>query len=283
MEPVISNSLRHLRIADLELFVTAANLKNLTKAAAIHNLSQSAASAAIQRVELAFAKPLCRHERRQFRLTHAGNDMLPRIEAWLRHFRENVAVDIRPPIRLATTQAIARVVIPTLLPIDSIDLLLMRPDIAYKAILEDEADLAIVPDNFSWSGVQSVEIGYGSFGLFASSKDAPKTPVLLPENQIEVLNLIQRWSQTHKEPLEIKSRIPSWSLIADLCVNSQEVGFLPDFLAQKVGLYPVTWQPKTSSYRLLALHRSTENGLQSRLNEFVQGCRAAFSSKRNTP
>lgn len=47
----MNQALRHLRIADLELFITAAHLKNLGKAALIHNLSQSAASASIMRVE----------------------------------------------------------------------------------------------------------------------------------------------------------------------------------------------------------------------------------------
>jgi len=39
--------LRDLRIADLELFITAAQLKNLSKAALFHHISQSAASAAL--------------------------------------------------------------------------------------------------------------------------------------------------------------------------------------------------------------------------------------------
>ncbi|MBS0648534.1 MAG: hypothetical protein JSS10_04825 [Verrucomicrobia bacterium] len=39
-------SLRDLRIADLELFITAAHLRNLGQAATLHHLSQSAASAA---------------------------------------------------------------------------------------------------------------------------------------------------------------------------------------------------------------------------------------------
>ena len=47
------NRLSHLRISDLELFITAAHLKSLSKAASFHNLSQSAASTAILRVEAA--------------------------------------------------------------------------------------------------------------------------------------------------------------------------------------------------------------------------------------
>lgn len=50
----MNNLLSHLRLADLELFITAGYLKNLSKAAALHNLSQSAASTVISRVELAF-------------------------------------------------------------------------------------------------------------------------------------------------------------------------------------------------------------------------------------
>ncbi len=273
---MIGNALRHLKIADMELLVTAASLKNLTKAAALHNLSQSAASAAIKRVEIAFGRALCRHERRQFRLTNDGNSLIPKIEQWLRQFKEDVATEIHRPIRLATTHAIARVIIPSLLRVDAIDLLLMRPDRGYRAVLEDEADLTIVPDNFPWEGLHSVEIGVGSFGLFSSAKDVPLSPVLLPENQIEVLKLIQRWNQTHKKTIAIKSRIPSWSLIADLCAGSKEVGFLPDFLAKKMGLFPVAWQPRMSSYRLLLLHASLEEQMELRLNNIINCCIKVF-------
>ena len=62
----IENSLKNLRIADLELFITAAHMKNLGKSALFHHLSQSAASTAIQRVESAFGISLCMHEKRQF-------------------------------------------------------------------------------------------------------------------------------------------------------------------------------------------------------------------------
>ena len=53
------NRLSHLRISDLELFITAAHLKSLSKAASFHNLSQRAARTAILRVEAAFERPLC--------------------------------------------------------------------------------------------------------------------------------------------------------------------------------------------------------------------------------
>ncbi len=109
--------LRDLRIADLDLFIAAAHLKNLGRAAALHHLSQSAASVAIQRVEKAFGRPLCAHERRQFRLTKEGQLLLPRAESWLRHLRETIVTQEPLPIRLVTTHAIARVCFPAVLPI----------------------------------------------------------------------------------------------------------------------------------------------------------------------
>jgi DNA-binding transcriptional LysR family regulator len=148
----MNNLLSHLRIADLELFITAGHLKNLGKAASLHNLSQSAASAAIARVEQAFGQALCTHEKRHFRLTHQGASLIPAAEDWLRHFREKVATNLPRPLRLATTQAIARAVISAILPIETIELKLMRPDRAFDAVLNDTADIALVPDNSPWSG-----------------------------------------------------------------------------------------------------------------------------------
>ena len=270
--------LSYLRIVDLELFMTAAHLKSLGKAASFHNLSQSAASAAILRVEAAFDRPLCTHEKRQFRLTVEGAALVPKAEAWLKQFRDTIATDAPRPIRLATTHAIARVVMPAILSVESIDLTLMRPDGAYGAVLTDEADIALVLDNAPWGGVTSIEVGTGSFQLYSASSKAPLAPVILPENQIEVLSLMQRWEQVHKKRLEIKARIPSWALITDICADSQEVGFLPDFLAKKAGLHPVSWQPQPSSYRILVLYRPSGEAFQTRLNRFIHQCQEIFAS-----
>lgn len=269
--------LSYLRMADLELFITAAHLKSLGKAASFHNLSQSAASAAILRVEAAFDRPLCTHEKRQFRLTAEGATLIPKAEAWLKQFRDTIATDAPRPIRVVTTHAIARVVVAALLSVDSIDLTLMRPDGAYEAVLMDEADIAIVLDNAPWEGVTSVEVGAGSFQLYSKSSKAPLTPVILPENQMEVLSLMQKWEQVYKKRMEIKARIPSWSLIADICAGSQEVGFLPDFLAKKAELFPVSWQPEPSQYRILALYRPSAEPFQRRLDGFIHQCREIFT------
>jgi DNA-binding transcriptional LysR family regulator len=252
----LTATLRHLRIADLELFITAARLKSLGKAAKLHHLSQSASSAAIVRVEEAFARPLCTHEKRAFNLTKEGLHILPKAEAWLKNLQDELLSDAVPPIRLATTHAIARVCVPALLPHEAIDVQLMRPDSAYGAVLRDEADVAIVLDNARWEGVKATELGTGSFQLYSRKRRAPKGPVLLPEDQIEVLTLQQRWQDMHAMPLAIKSRLPSWSLIADICSRSYEIGFLPDFLALQSDMRPVVWQPPPSSYRVLALSRT---------------------------
>jgi DNA-binding transcriptional LysR family regulator len=266
---LFSGSLRDLRIADVDLFVATAHLKNLGKAAALHHLSQSAASSAIHRVEQAFGRPLCTHERRQWQLTKEGQLLLPRVENWLRTLRETVATQETSPIRLATTHAIARVCISSVLALESVDLKLMRPDSAYGAILRDEADIALVLDNAPWEGVVATEIGKGKFQLYSTQKTAPQGAVLLPEDQIEVLTLQQRWQQLHGQPLAVKARLPSWSLIADICSSSAEIGFLPDFLAQQAGLHPVAWQPSPSRYRILALYRNTTPAFQERLDKLL--------------
>lgn len=264
-------------MADLELFITAAHLKNLGKAASLHHLSQSAASAAIQRVEIAFGKPLCTHEKRQFGLTQEGQQLLPRAESWVRALHETVATQAPVPLRLVTTHAIARVSIPTILSLENIELKLMRPDSAYAAILHDEADIALVLDNAPWEGVIATEVGKGCFQLYSTQTETQPGPVLLPEDQIEVLTLQQRWQQVYNTPLAIKARLPSWSLIADICAHSSEVGFLPDFLALQLRLHPVSWQPAPSRYRLLALYRNGGSAFQKRLEPLLRQWRHVFN------
>jgi hypothetical protein len=101
-------------------------------------------------------------------------------------------------------------------------------------------------------------------------------PVLLPEDQMEVLALQQSWHQEHGVSLPVKSRIPSWTLIAHICRDSKEVGFLPDFLAKKFGLHPVLWQAASSEYRVLAIYRKEEKHLQGRFASILKELRSVF-------
>jgi hypothetical protein len=73
----------------------------------------------------------------------------------------------------------------------------------------------------------------------------------------------------------VKSRIPSWSLIAAICSETNEVGFLPEFLAKKHQLYPVCWQPTPTKYRILAIHKSNEH-LQKRFQKIIKELQKVF-------
>jgi len=272
----LENSLKNLRVADVELFITAAHMKNLGKSATFHHLSQSATSTAIQRVEAAFGVSLCTHEKRQFRLTREGQILLPRLENWVKQLKDLIVSKDQIPIRLVTTHAIAQIAVPALLSIDSIDFKHMRPDRAYAAILHGEADIALVLDNAPWKGVIASEIGKGCFQLYCKEAQTSLKPVLLPEDQMEVLSLQQSWQQTHGYSLPVKSRIPSWSLIANICAESTEIGFLPDFLGKKLGLHPVLWQPTPSQYRVLAIYRSSDKHLQERFDRLFDELRNVF-------
>lgn len=266
--------LKNLRLADLELLITAAQLRSLGKAAEFHHLSQSAASTAVQRVEAAIGVLLSSHEKRQFRLTQEGQRLLPRLEEWVKQLKDLVLGSELPPIRLVTTHALAQIAVPALLSIDLIDFKHLRPDRAYSAILRGEADIAIVLDNSPWKNVEALEIAKGQFRLYAQSSAPEVQPVLLPEDQIEVVSFQQRWQQAFTFPLPIKSRIPSWSLIAHICARSSEVGFLPDFLAAKFDLQPVKWQPAASSYRVLAIYKQAQK--QPRFDRLIQQLQTSF-------
>ncbi|MFW9873775.1 MAG: LysR family transcriptional regulator [Candidatus Thorarchaeota archaeon] len=273
----MENSIKNLRIADLEIFISAAHIKNLGKSAILHHLSQSAASAAIQRVEFAFGIDLCAHERRQFKLTREGEILLPKIENIVKQIRDLIISKDEIPIRLVTTHAIAQIAVPPLLSLKKIDFKHMRPNRAYHEILHGMSDIALVLDNFPWKGVISAEIGKGHFQLYCKDKNTSIKPILLPEDQMEVLQLQQNWKQVHGYSLPIKSRIPSWSLIAQICSNSKEIGFLPDFLAKKFNLHPVLWQPSICSYRILAIYKNVGKQLKNRFENILKILCEVFS------
>lgn len=272
----METSLRNLRVADVEIFITAAHMKSLGKSASFHHLSQSAASTAIQRVEAAFGLSLCTHEKRQFGLTREGQLLFPRIEQWIKHLRELIVSKDQIPLRVATTHAIAQIAVPALLSMENIDFKQLRPDHAYAALLQGKADIALTLDNAPWKGVIASEIGRGSFQLYSKNPEINLKAVLLPEEQMEVLCLQQNWQQVHGYPIPVKTRIPSWSLIASICAESEEIGFLPDFLAKKFNLHPVLWQPAPSHYRLLALYKNPGKILQERFDLLLQKLIQAF-------
>lgn len=126
-------------------------------------------------------------------MTKEGQLLRARAESWLKKLKETLPADDQQPIRLTTTHAIARVAIPVLLTVEFVELKLMRPDSAYGAILSDETDIALVLDNAPRKGVTAVEIGKGKFQPFLSQKNARESPIFLPEDQMEVLTLQQRW------------------------------------------------------------------------------------------
>lgn len=274
---MLEKSLRNLRVADLELFISAAHMKNLGKSASIHNISQSAASAAIQRVEAALGLRLCEHRKRQFELTRQGTMLLPKLEKWIRGLQNIVSEDDKTPIRFVTTHAMAQIAIPALYEIDNIEFSCKRPDKAYTSIINGEADIALVLDNAPWKGVISTQISTGSFQLYSSDLDKTISPIVLPEDSIEVLSLLQSWQQVHDSSLPVKSRIPSWSLIASICEKSTEVGFLPDFIAKKYKLHPVRWQPSPSQYRILAIYKKVNFLQQDRIDSIIKKLRSEFS------
>jgi len=252
-------SLKNLRVADAELFISAARMGNLGKAAKIHFLSQSAASTAIFRLETAFNIALCTHQKKKFTLTNEGEILLLRLEKWIEQLKKMVLKSEDVPIRIVTTHAISIVAVPGLFSLGNVEFKNQRIEKAYTAVLHDEADIALVLDNASWSGLVATEVGRGTFQLYSKDPHVPLKGVLLPEDQMEVLALQQTWKEVKGYFLPVKARIPSWSLIANICFESDEVGFLPDFLAKKYHLHPVMWQPPSSRYRILVLHKNTDD------------------------
>ncbi len=276
-EVILNRNLSHLRLIDLQLLISAYKFNSLTKAAKHHHLSQSAASSAIQRVESAFGQTISTHEKRQFTLSPTGQSIVTRAEKWLLQFDTDVIKAKPAPIRIVTTHAMARMIISANILEYPIELKLMRPDKSYLALQQDKADLAIVPGNAAWKDVNASEISSGFFQLYSSKNILSPEPILLPEDQIEVLELKRKWQNQYKCPIPTIACIPSWSLIADICCNSEKVGFLPDFLSLNTNLKPVNWQPAPSKYKILALYRKQKTPISDEIQTIITQLRHEFN------
>ncbi len=266
-EGSINHSQRNLHQTDP---VQIMGVPNMNKAATLQ-----AASTAIHTLgHLLYAA----QEFRKFRLTTKEELFIsPCIETWMRCLSPP-PTETFPPIKIVTSHSIAKTILPLSIKLDTLELLLMEPSAAHRAIIKGTADIAIVLDSPSISeGVFSTEIGKGYFQLYSLHTSPQPVPILIPDNSAETLPFLHKWRQTNSYPLNIKARFPNWALIADVCLYSNEVGLLPDFLATHTPLHPVSWQPIPSPYRLLVLHRKQNARMQQRIDTLIQAWSHLFT------
>lgn len=259
----------------MEIFISAAHMNSLGLSAAFHHLSQSAASAAIQRVEAAFGTALCTHEKRRFRLTQRGSSLLSKMEELVAQLH-NLVVP-KHELKVITSDSLARIAIPCLFSIQGIDFNLLPSDKMHPAFLHNQSNIGLVLDTSIWTGVVTNIIGSGYFQLYCRDKDVPSKPILVSENGEEVLALQRRSREVNGIPLSVHLRIPSWWLIGEICSNSLEVGFIPDFVGKTFQLSPVKWQPAKFEYHILIIYIKAQKELSDKFDLIVSKLRTAFS------
>ena len=132
----------YFELQSLEQFVVLARTRNFTKAAAELNLSQSALSRAIQKLEEQLGSPLFDRKPREVMLTDLGELMMERAKAILKlmddTFAEIAEASRRGRIRLGAIPTIAPYLLPSLLS----SFAKKHPDISVM-VQEDTTDMLI--------------------------------------------------------------------------------------------------------------------------------------------
>lgn len=266
-----------LRISDLQIFYTAARLNGLGKSAIFHNISQSAASTAVQRVERSLKMNLCAHEKRIFELTPEGQNLLPKIKDFLEQARflnlpEN-------QFRVCMPYSIGSVCIPSLISMPEIHYLFERPDNGYAKILQNKAELAIVIDNYNWKDVLSSDVYFGFFSFFSKKTKISSTDsFLISREDREVENLKENYFKKKKKHLPVSMNITSWSVIAKVCEFSDQIGFLPDFVGKRHKLNEIDLDLVKIPYTVKILHNDIRMQFKQTFETVVNELKESFKS-----
>lgn len=269
-------------IAEIRLFRTAALKQSISKAAAAHHLSQSAASTAIGRLEKALNLPLLEHGKNRFQITPHGYKLLACLEKFEQSIEEIESLKRDPqkgPWRLALSHSLAVAILPKLLkhmnkvfPGIRIEVHIGHAIEVAELISKGEQDIGLIVDQKDPLPCQRTPIFEGSFCLYSKTLCPPDTPVLLDCEKQESVILKGLYEERWHKSLPIEMNIASWEVIAALAENGSGVGFLPNIMQiSHPQLKVIDWGLEPIPYEISALTRGSASafGIQPLIDEFI--------------
>ncbi len=241
-----------MNINHLKYFVDAANLGDLSKAARLNFVTQSAVSRAISKLEEDLSVELVIHKQNCFQLTEAGeavkNHSVGVFESLdqLKEIAGEYGKGLRGPIRLGCNEAIASRLIGPMLPKIARQYPEIRPSILLgntdsiqKMIDQGEVDFGIVMDDGEVHKLYKTAKAYsGTFVVVKSPKfkdGSLKDHLIVSRTKPGGLNdrYAREYKRAYGESIVPKMVIASWQVIMDLAIKKCGYALIPLFLCKE--------------------------------------------------
>ncbi|WP_413569061.1 LysR family transcriptional regulator [Bdellovibrio sp. HCB117] len=264
-----------LNLNHLKYFISAAKAGGLGASAKAHNVSQSAISQAIRKLEESLGCDLLIHSRNSFKLTKEGEYLVENSESifkqidFLKDQIQSLNSEVAGRVTLATSSTVAQFLLPSLLKdlktrYPKIQLHVTIGDVAFIVgeVKSGRAELGIVIDDGHFAGLERKLLKEGSFACITSAeiKASFKKPEFLVTREspgVEELRQVYK-KRFHSEPA-IGVEVESWEAIVSMAQMGLGVGFIPEFILDyhsKVKVIPQLEElGKKIRYKMYVVHK----------------------------
>lgn len=249
----------HTNLLFLRYFVDAVELRSVSMAAKKNNVTLSAVSQGLRRLELDLGFSLTTRKKKQFMPTQDGLKFFHKAIAILKSVDSILNEDNthRSLIRIGCSSSLfGPFVIPALKKWNGMVKLKFGTSSAIRELLsEGKIDIGIMVDDGFVSHFKYVVLSRGSFMLLGKKNSLAKG-IIVTEDRQEVIELIHKLSHLGLSQEHIKMRVDSWSACYSLAKAGFGASLVPDFFDRK-GL--VRFHPKAInfSYQVVAIHAPT--------------------------
>ncbi|MBT4964233.1 MAG: LysR family transcriptional regulator [Francisellaceae bacterium] len=240
------NKIKHLNILQLLYFYDAVSLSSISNSAKKHNVSQSAVTQAIKKIEVAISEKLISHKKSEFKLTSHGiyffNQLIPLLSSWSIFINKVHASDknISGQVSIATTTGLAELFLPELLhqfnntyPNVDIKISILSPGDVLTALKKNEVDFGIIIHDEDLTQYSKQTIYRGLYSAYRnknfSSIDSQNL-IILTDNRPETRGFSDYYQEKFQKPLPTKMVLDSWTGIARYLRNSRGIGLIPDYI-----------------------------------------------------
>ncbi|WP_373998509.1 LysR family transcriptional regulator [Bdellovibrio bacteriovorus] len=264
-----------LNLNHLRYFISAAKAGGLGASAKAHNVSQSAISQAIRKLEEALGCELLIHNRNSFKLTKEGDYLVENSEGlfkqidFLKDQIQSLNNEVAGKVLLSTSSTVAQFLLPSIVkdlkaPYPKLQLHVSVGDVAFivSEVKSGRAELGIVIDDGHFAGLERKLLKEGSFACITSSevKASIKKPEFLVTREspgAEELRQVYK-KKFHSEPA-IAVEVESWEAIVSMAQMGLGVGFVPEFILDyhaKIKVVPQLEDlGKKIRYKMFVVHK----------------------------
>ena len=233
-----------MNLSYIKYFCDAAREGSLKKASELNFVTPGAISQGIIRLEAELGVQLMNHKRREFSLTHSGQQLLNEGGRLLSEYEGMVSrlrgIDPNEgEFEFGTQQSIALSVLPGLIrafkaknPKILPKFHLGNTSMIRQQLVKRRYEFGVCLDNVDFPGYQKATLLEGRFVLISRKADAKE--FLLTSDTPEVTVFKKEYLKKFKKDAEVAMNINSWGVIKEMVMTSNYAGLVPDYLLSKI-------------------------------------------------